>query len=109
MLISATIAMLSQYEEKLPATRPDRMFSEAPPCSEEVTTSRTCRELVEVKTLTSSGMIAPAAVPQVMMAESFHHQEPSPAISGIRSLEQMNVRTTEMTEVITTSMVRGCS
>ena len=48
------------------------MFSEAPPSREAVTTSRTWRDSVEVKTLTSSGMIAPASVPQVMMVESFH-------------------------------------
>ena len=33
---------------------------------------------VEVKTLTSSGMIAPASVPQVMIVESFHQSVPSP-------------------------------
>ena len=32
----------------------------------------TWRDSVDVKTLMSSGMIAPASVPQVMMIESFH-------------------------------------
>ena len=37
----ATIATPSQYPEKLPATRPDRMSSDAPPSLALVTTSRT--------------------------------------------------------------------
>ena len=57
---------------KLPATSPERMFSEAPPSSELVTISRTWRLWVEVKTLTNSGINAPASVPQLMMVESFH-------------------------------------
>ncbi len=73
MAINAIIARPSQNALKLPATRPDRILSDAPPSSDEVTTSRTCRELMEVKTFTSSGMIAPASVPQVMTDESFHH------------------------------------
>src|ERR1043165_8222026 len=85
------------------------MLSEAPPCSELVTTSFTWRLWVEVKTLTSSGMIAPAAVPQVMMSESFHHQESSPAKIGKRILDATNVRATEMTLVRTTRLVSGCS
>ena len=67
-----------QYAEKLPAVRPASTFSEAPPSRELVTTSRTWAELVEVKTLMTSGMMAPARVPQVMMVDSFHHIEPSP-------------------------------
>ena len=55
----------------------DRMFSDAPPSREAVRTSRTWPELVEVKILTSSGIRAPAMVPQVMIAESFHHREVS--------------------------------
>jgi len=53
-------------------------LSDAPPSFEASTTSRTCREFVDVKTLTTSGMIAPASVPQVMIVESFHHSDPSP-------------------------------
>ena len=56
------------------------MFSGAPPSREEVTTSLTWLDSVEVKTLTSSGMIAPASVPQVMIVESFHQSEPSPEV-----------------------------
>ena len=59
------------------------MFNDAPPSREDVTTSRTWRELVDVKTFTSSGMIAPASVPQVITVESFHHREESPPRSGI--------------------------
>ena len=81
--ISSMIAMPSQYAEKFPATKPDRMFSDAPPCSELVTTSRTCRLWVLVKALTISGISAPASVPHVMIVESFHHSDLSPLISGI--------------------------
>ena len=49
------------------------MLSDAPPSCEAVTTSRMWAECVEVKTLTNSGMIAPASVPQEMIVESFHH------------------------------------
>ena len=59
------------------------MFSDAPPSRDEVTTSRTWPDSVEVKILTSSGMIAPASVPQVMIVESFHHSDGSPSGSGI--------------------------
>ena len=58
------------------------MLSDAPPCSDDVTTSRTCRESIEVKTFTSSGMIAPASVPQVITVDSFHQSELSPPRSG---------------------------
>ena len=37
---------------------------------------------VEVKTFTSSGMMAPASVPQVMIVDSFHHSVRVPAKSG---------------------------
>jgi hypothetical protein len=81
--ISAVIAMPSQYALKFPATSPDRMFRDAPPSRAEVTTSRTCPDSVEVKIFTSSGMIAPARVPQVITVDSFHQRVPSPR-SGIR-------------------------
>ena len=70
--------MPSQYALKLPATKPERMFSDAPPSRDDVTTSLTWPDSVDVNTFTSSGMIAPATVPHVMMVESFHHNEPSP-------------------------------
>ena len=68
----------SQYALKLPATNPDRMLSDGPPSCDEVTTSCTCADSVDVKTFTSSGMMAPASVPQVMTVDSFHHSVPSP-------------------------------
>src|SRR5688500_15164278 len=101
------IAMPSQYALKFPATRPERMLSEAPPSRDEVTTSATCPDSVEVKIFTSSGMIAPASVPQVMIAESFHHREVSPPMSGIRKKETTKVRATETSEVSHTSDVSG--
>ncbi len=63
------------------------MLSDAPPSFEAWTTSLTWAEWVEVKTLTSSGMSAPATVPQVMMVESFHHCEASPPSVGMSSAE----------------------
>ncbi len=59
------------------------MFSDAPPSRDDVTTSFTCADWVEVNTLTSSGMIAPASVPHVMTVESFHHNDVSPPSSGM--------------------------
>src|ERR1051325_2591816 len=99
----------SQKAEKLPATRPERMLSDGPPSSEDVTTSFTCAELVEVNTLTSSGIIAPASVPQEMMAASFHHSVSFPPSSGIIILETTNVRMMETIEVSQTSEVKGAS
>src|SRR3990167_8897299 len=103
-----TITMPSQYAEKLPATSPERMPSEAPPSRAEVTTSRTGFDSVEVKTLTSSGMIAPASVPHVMTVESFHQSEPSPRLLT-SAYDATYVRTTETMEVIHTSEVSGAS
>ena len=62
------------------------MFSDGPPSFDEVTTSRTWLDSTDVKILTSSGMMAPASVPQVMMVESFHHSVPSPR-SAISTFE----------------------
>jgi len=59
-----------QKAEKLPATKPDRMLREAPPCLEQFVTSFTWREVVLVKILVNSGINAPAMVPQLMIAES---------------------------------------
>src|SRR6185503_18135714 len=89
--------------------KPERIFSEAPPSREDMTTSRTCRESVDVKTFTNSGMIAPARVPHVMMADNFHHSVESPPRSGISTLETRNVRATETIDVSQTSEVNGAS
>src|SRR6266545_1408783 len=97
-----------QNAEKLPAVRPARTLREAPPSFDAVTTSFTWPELVEVKTFTTSGMIAPASVPQVMIAESFHQSVPSPS-SEMRSFDTTKVRTTETADVSHTSEVSGAS
>src|SRR5262245_2952599 len=85
------------------------MFKDGPPCRDEVTTSLTCRDSIEVKTLTSSWMTAPASVPQVMISDSFHHSELSPPTVQIKSAETMKVNTTDTPEVIQTSEVSGAS
>src|SRR5262245_40156357 len=85
------------------------MLSDAPPSFDAVTTSRTWPDSTEVKTLMSSGMIAPAAVPHVMMIESFHQRVESPPRLGISWLDTRNVRTTETNDVRMTSCVSGCS
>ena len=64
---------------------------------------------MDVKTLTNSGMMAPARVPHVITVESFHHNDVSPPSSGISSLESAYVRTTETTDVNHTSDVSGAS
>ena len=92
----------------MPAVSPERTFSEAPPSREAVTTSRTWRDSVDVKTFTSSGMMAPASVPHVMMAPSFHQSVPSPS-SGIRRYDTTNVIATETNDVIQTRDVSGAS
>src|SRR6266487_4067672 len=84
---------------KFPATKPERMFSEAPPSRDEVTISRVWREPTEVNTFTNSGMIAPASVPQVITSDSFHHRVESPPTVGIRSRDTRNVRPTETSDV----------
>src|SRR5262245_1704316 len=103
-----TMVMPSQNALKLPAMRPDKMLSEAPPSREEVTTSLTWLDSVDVKILTSSGMIAPASVPHVMTVESFHHSVPSPSV-GISRYDAPYVRAIEIIEVSHTSRVSGCS
>src|SRR5205823_12269280 len=100
--------MPSQYALKLPATKPDRMLSDAPPSRDAVTTSFTCPDSTDVKTFTSSGMIAPASVPHVMTVDSFHHKVPSPRL-GIRTNETRYVNATETIDVSHTSDVSGAS
>src|SRR3954469_16712662 len=53
--IKLTMLRPSQKALKFPATNPDRMFSDAPPSFDEVTTSRTWAESTDVNTLTNSG------------------------------------------------------
>src|SRR5450759_2214810 len=84
------------------------MLSDAPPSRDDVTTSFTWLDSVDVKTFTSSGMIAPASVPQVMTLDNFHHSEPSPSV-GIIRYDTMYVSTTDVIDVSQTRDVRGAS
>ena len=65
------------------------MLSDAPPSRAEVTTSFTWPDVVDVKTFTNSGMMAPASVPQVMTVESCHHRFVLPPMSGIMKYDRM--------------------
>ena len=70
-----------QKAEKLPATIPEMMLSEAPASRLASTISCTCLDFDEVKILVNSGISAAARVPQLMMTESFHHRSsPMPPI-----------------------------
>src|SRR4029079_12555348 len=109
MPISTVIVRPIQYALKLPAMRPDRMLRDAPPSRDDVTTSCTWRDSVDVNTLTSSGMIAPASVPHVMIIDSFHHIVVYTLRFGMSSFDDTNVTTTEMIEVSHTSIVSGAS
>src|SRR5436190_14085192 len=111
MPISAVMTRPIQYAEKLPAVRPARMLSEGPPSLEAVTVSRTWPELTDVKTFTSSGMIAPANVPHEMIVESFHHSPLGSVDSPwpMSRYETPNVRPTDTSDVSHTSCVSGCS
>src|SRR5215467_4538117 len=84
------------------------MLRDGPPSFDEMTTSLTWADSTDVKTLTNSGMMAPAAVPHVMTVESFHHSVPSPR-SGISRYETAYVMTTETNDVSQTSEVSGAS
>src|SRR5438132_50498 len=83
------------------------MLSDGPPSREAVTISRTCRESTDVNTLTSSGMIAPASVPQVMIVDNFHHIVVLPARVGMSIFEAKYVTAIEMNDVSQTSVVSG--
>src|SRR6476620_1401925 len=96
-----------QNAEKLPATKPERMFNEAPPCLEQLVTSRTWRELVLTNTLVNSGINAPATVPQLMMTDNTHQRAgwamPEPALKSPNSiLLATNVMMIDTMEVIQT-------
>src|SRR4051794_31890854 len=105
MPINTTMVSPSQKLLKFPAMKPDRIFSEAPPSRDDVTTSRTCADSVEVNTLTNSGMMAPASVPHVITVESFHQSDGSPPISGIRRYDTTYVSPTETSDVSHTRFV----
>src|SRR5690242_17543397 len=97
-----------QKAEKLPAVRPDSTLSDAPPSRLDVTTSFTCVECTDVKNVVTSGMIAPASVPQVITLASRHHRSP-PSRSWINRYDAMYVQTIEMIDASQTSVLSGVS
>jgi hypothetical protein len=54
-------------------------------------------------------MMAPASVPHVMTAESFHQSVGSPPMFGMSSRDTMKVSATDTNEVSHTSLVSGVS
>src|ERR1051325_8359393 len=112
--MSTRITRPIQNADILPATNPERMLSEAPPCLEQFVTSRTWREVVLTKTLVNSGISAPATVPQLIIADNTHHSagwaRPAASLkSPNRSLLATNVTAMETAEVIHTRCARGAS
>src|SRR3954452_21669417 len=93
----------TQNAEKFPAVSPLSTLSDAPPSLLVVTTSRTWRLWVEVKIFVTSGMIAPASVPQVMIVASFHHSCGLPAMSRITRNDARYVAMIEVIDAIHTS------
>src|SRR5580698_6948950 len=63
-----------QNAEKLPATRPESTFNDAPPWSEALATSWTCRDLVLTNILVNCMMSAAASVPHATMAGITHQR-----------------------------------
>src|SRR5437773_4550806 len=103
-----------QKADMLPATKPERMFSDAPPCLEQLVTSRTWRELVLTNTFVNSGINAPATVPQLIMAESINQSfvwaTPVASLkSPSRNQLARNVMPIDTSEVSQTRWVRGAS
>src|SRR5438046_2427255 len=90
------------------------MLRDAPPCFEQLVTSRTCREVVLTKTFVNSGIKAPATVPQLMMEDRTHQREgcatpASSTKSPSNSLLATKVTMIDTAEVIHTRWVRGAS
>src|ERR1041385_7061943 len=103
-----------QKADILPATKPERIFKEAPPCFEQFVTSLTWREVVLTNTLVNSGISAPATVPQLIIAESTHHNAgcgtPASSLKSPSStLLATKVIMMETAEVIQTRWVKGAS
>src|SRR2546421_2749557 len=107
------ISMPFQKALKLPATRPERIVSEAPPSRDAVTISWTCLEWELVKTLVNSGMSTAARVPQLMMVASCHQRCGNALPATDRSLmsSQLMKNDVEMhrTEAIQMRRVKGAS
>src|SRR5436190_1088083 len=94
-----------QNAEKFPATNPDKIFKEAPPCLEQLVTSRTCLELVLTNTFVNSGISAPATVPQLIIIERTHHSAgcatPFPSLKSPSS----NLLATKVTRIETADVI----
>src|SRR5882724_7142438 len=105
--ISERITRPIQNADMLPATNPERIFSDAPPCFEQFVTSLTCFELVLVNTFVNSGINAPAIVPQEIIADSTHQSAGCACpLASLKSpnntLLVINVTTIDTAEVIHT-------
>src|SRR5579885_451016 len=103
-----------QMAEKVPATKPERMLRDAPPCLEQLVTSLTWRELVLTKILVNSGISAPATVPQLMIMDRTHQRLgwARPVASAKlprRSRLATKVMPIDTAEVIQTRWVSGAS
>src|SRR5437773_11185852 len=76
------MSMPFQKALKLPATRPERIVSDAPPSREAVTISWTCFEWELVNTFVNSGMSTAASVPQLMIVASCHQRDGMATMMG---------------------------
>ena len=66
------MTMPFQKALKLPATRPERIVSDAPPSRDAVTISATCLDLRRGEDLGELRNHRGGQVPQLMIVESFH-------------------------------------
>ena len=77
VFIGAAVAFyfgfLSQHEVTDPATKPERMFNEAPPFLEASTTSFTCVDFGLVKSFVNSGINAAPSVPALIITDKTIH------------------------------------
>src|SRR5215510_7169096 len=94
-----------QNTEKLPATMPDRMLSDAPPSLDAATTSAVWRECALVNTFVNSGITAAASVPHEMITDSVNHRLPPSGASS--HFETPNVTRMERIEHTHTRLVSG--
>src|SRR5512143_3342490 len=106
---SSSTASVSAFQntEKLPATMPDRMLSDAPPSLLADTTSATWRECELVNTFVNSGITAAASVPHEMITDSANHIVPPSGASS--HLETVNVTRMDRIEHTHTRLVSGAS
>src|SRR5579864_4376798 len=112
------MSMPFQKALKLPATRPERIVSDAPPSRDAVTISWTCLEWELVNTFVNSGMSTAASVPQLMIPASCHQSDGSAIIewsglvtdrSPIRSQLIPNEVVMQRIAAIQMRRVSGCS